>query len=73
MEREFSMSPRKPTIDDLDDVDDEDGSVEEEAKQPTDLSLGMRDADDAGLGGSPTNPPDETGLEDFTDDQEDER
>jgi hypothetical protein len=73
MERESIMSPRKPTIDDLDDVDDEDGVVEEEVKHPTDLSLGMRQAEDAGLGGSPTNPPDDTGLEDFTDDQEDER
>ncbi len=33
------MSPRKPTIDDLDDVDDEDGVLEEEAAQETDLDL----------------------------------
>jgi hypothetical protein len=67
------MSPRKPTIDDLDDVDDEDGVVEDEVRQPTDLSLDLRHAEDAGLGGSPTNPPDDTGLEDLTDGQEDER
>jgi hypothetical protein len=73
VEREFNMSPRKPTIDDLDDVDDEDGAVEEEVRQPTDLSLELRHAEDAGLGGSPTNPPDDTGLEDLTDEQEGER
>jgi hypothetical protein len=67
------MSPRKPTIDGLDDVDDEDGAVEEEVKHPGDLSLGMRHAEEAGLGGSPTNPPDDTGLEDLTDDHERER
>jgi hypothetical protein len=67
------MSPRKPTVDDLDDVDDEDGAVEDEVRQPTDLSLDLRHAEDAGLGGSPTNPPDDTGLEDLTEDQEDER
>ena len=27
------MSPRKPTVDDADDVDDEDGLVEEEAEE----------------------------------------
>lgn len=47
------MSPRKPTIDGLDDVDDEDGVLEEEAAQPTDLDLTVRDERDAGLGGLP--------------------
>jgi hypothetical protein len=28
--QEGSMSPRKPTVDDLDDIDDEDGTLEEE-------------------------------------------
>jgi hypothetical protein len=46
------MSPRKPTVDGLDDVDDEDGVVEDEARQETDLSLDMRDADEVGLGGT---------------------
>ncbi|MDQ3136157.1 MAG: hypothetical protein M3Q93_01045 [Gemmatimonadota bacterium] len=47
------MSPRKPTIDGLDDVDDEDGIVEEEAGFPADLSLVVREADEVGLGGAP--------------------
>jgi hypothetical protein len=46
------MSPRKPTVDGLDDVDDEDGVVEDEARQETDLSLDLRDADEVGLGGT---------------------
>jgi hypothetical protein len=48
------MSPRKPTIDGLDDVDDEDGVLEDEAAQPTDLDLTVHDEQDAGLGGLPT-------------------
>lgn len=46
------MSPRKPTVDDLDDVDDEDGVVEDEVRQETDLSLDTRDAEEVGLGGT---------------------
>lgn len=46
------MSPRKPTVDGLDDVDDEDGVVEEEAREETDLSLDLHDAEDVGLGGA---------------------
>lgn len=49
------MSPRKPTIDGLDDVDDEDGVLEEEAAQPTDLHLTVHDEQDVGLGGLPSN------------------
>jgi hypothetical protein len=45
------MSPRKPTVDDLDDVDDEDGTLEEELQQETDLSLTVHDETEAGLGG----------------------
>lgn len=45
------MSPRKPTVDDLDDVDDEDGALEEEASAETDLELTVQEDDDAGLGG----------------------
>jgi hypothetical protein len=40
------MSPRKPTIDDLDDIDDEDGVLEEEAAQETDLDLTVTNAED---------------------------
>jgi hypothetical protein len=49
------MSPRKPTIDGLDDVDDEDGVVEEEATEATDLDLTVHNEQDAGLGGLPNN------------------
>ncbi len=37
---------RKPTIDDTDDVDDEDGAVEEERDAETDLSLREEPAED---------------------------
>jgi hypothetical protein len=47
------MSPRKPTVDDLDDVDDEDGTLEEEVSAQSDLDLTDRDESDAGLGGLP--------------------
>jgi hypothetical protein len=40
------MSPRKPTIDDLDDIDDKDGVLEEEKVQETDLDLTIVDAED---------------------------
>jgi hypothetical protein len=40
------MSPRKPTIDDLDDIDDEDGMLEEEKAEETDLDLTIVDAED---------------------------
>ena len=46
------MSPRKPTIDDLDDVDDEDDVLLEEAAEETDLDLTIHNADEAGVGGS---------------------
>ena len=47
------MSPRKPTIDGLDDVDDEDGALEEEEADPADLDLTIHDEQEAGLGGLP--------------------
>ncbi len=47
------MSPRKPTVDDLDDTDDEDGALEEENTRETDLDLRVHDEADAGLGGLP--------------------
>ncbi|HJR16322.1 MAG TPA: hypothetical protein VJ808_05665 [Gemmatimonadales bacterium] len=46
------MSSRKPTVDDLDDVDDEDGSVEDEDSQETDLTLVVESADEAITGSS---------------------
>jgi hypothetical protein len=47
------MSPRKPTIDGLDDTDDEDGQVEDEVAQDTDLTMHEEDADRVGLGHTP--------------------
>ncbi|HZA99193.1 MAG TPA: hypothetical protein VE399_10470 [Gemmatimonadales bacterium] len=47
------MSPRKPTIDGLDDVDDEDGVLEEEGAEPADLDLTVHNEQEAGLGGLP--------------------
>jgi hypothetical protein len=47
------MSPRKPTIDGLDDTDDEDGVLEEEAAQDTDLTLHESDENAVGLGHTP--------------------
>jgi hypothetical protein len=46
------MSPRKPTVDGLDDVDDEDGVLEQEAAEPRDLKLNVRPEADVGLGGA---------------------
>jgi hypothetical protein len=40
------MSPRKPTIDDFDDIDDEDGVLEEEVGEETDLDLTVHPAED---------------------------
>jgi hypothetical protein len=40
------MSPRKPTIDDLDDIDDEDGVLEDEKAQETDLDLTIENPED---------------------------
>ncbi len=48
------MSSRKPTVDGLDDVDDEDGVVEEEISQETDLTLEVEPADQAILGEDPS-------------------
>jgi hypothetical protein len=45
------MSPRKPTVDDLDDIDDEDGVLEEEQAEETDLDLPTEREADVGLGG----------------------
>lgn len=47
------MSSRKPTIDALDDYDDEDGVLEEEVEKDTDLALHEADENAVGLGRSP--------------------
>ncbi|HEX2249560.1 MAG TPA: hypothetical protein VHH32_04380 [Gemmatimonadales bacterium] len=47
------MSPRKPTVDDLDDIDDEDGALEEESAEESDLDLTIHEEQDAALGGLP--------------------
>jgi hypothetical protein len=46
------MSPRKPTVDDLDDTDDEDGVVADDKQQNRDIKLHPVEADDADLGGA---------------------
>jgi hypothetical protein len=51
---EVCMSSRKPTVDGLDDIDDEDGVVEEENSEETDLTLEVESAEDAILGGDPS-------------------
>lgn len=63
------MSPRKPTIDDDDDVDDEDGTVQEEARRQTDLKLHLRRSDEVALGGTST-PDQEERQEEKADDRE---
>jgi hypothetical protein len=45
------MSPGKPTVDDLDDTDDQDGIQEDEKRHDSDLKLRRRKADEVGLGG----------------------
>ncbi len=47
------MSSRKPTVDDLDDVDDEDGAVEEEISEETDMTLTVETQDELILGSDP--------------------
>jgi hypothetical protein len=53
LDQEEAMPARKPTVDDLDDIDDEDGALEEEAAQESDLDLTVHDEAEAGLGGVP--------------------
>ncbi|NUS56479.1 MAG: hypothetical protein HOV66_16740 [Streptomycetaceae bacterium] len=48
---ERTMSPRKPTVDDLDDTDDQDGIQEDEKRQDSDLKLRPRKPDEVDLGG----------------------
>jgi hypothetical protein len=47
------MSSRKQTVDGLDDVDDEDGVVEEEISEENDLTLIVETAEEAIMGTDP--------------------
>jgi hypothetical protein len=44
------MSSRKPTVDDLDDIDDEDGMVEDESTETNDLTLIVETAEEVAMG-----------------------
>ncbi len=63
------MSPRKPKIDALDDEDDEDGILEEEVAQESDLTLHVADEDEVGLGRVPKGMVHEDMLEDEEDEE----
>lgn len=47
------MSSRKPTVDGLDDTDDEDGVVEEEISEENDLTLMVETAEEVIMGSDP--------------------
>lgn len=47
------MSGRKPTVDDLDDTDDEDGLVEEEVAEQNDMTLTVETAEEVVRGSDP--------------------
>jgi len=47
------MSSRKQTVDDLDDIDDEDGVVEEEISEENDLTLIVETAEEVIMGSDP--------------------
>ena len=47
------MSSRRQTVDDLDDVDDEDGIVEEEISEENDLTLIVETAEEVIMGSDP--------------------
>jgi hypothetical protein len=47
------MSSRKPTVDGLDDTDDEDGAVEEEISEENDLTLIVETAEEVIMGSDP--------------------
>lgn len=44
------MSTRKPTVDGMDDTDDQDGVLEEEIAVEKDLTLHVKDASEVALG-----------------------
>lgn len=62
------METRKPTIDDMDDPDDEDGQIVREAKQDNDLKLRKKDPDYVTLDDTVSAGIDEAGTEDVGDD-----
>lgn len=47
------MSSRKQTVDGVDDIDDEDGTLEEEISQETDLTLVVETAEEVQMGSDP--------------------
>jgi hypothetical protein len=47
------MSSRKPTVDGIDDIDDEDGTVEEEVSEETDMTLIVETQEELILGSDP--------------------
>ena len=47
------MSSRRQTVDDLDDIDDEDGVVEEEISEENDLTLIVETAEEVIMGSDP--------------------
>ena len=51
--KEDDMSSRKQTVDGLDDVDDEDGAVEEEISEENDLTLIVETAEEVIMGTDP--------------------
>lgn len=51
--QEDDMSSRKPTVDGLDDTDDEDGVVEEEISEENDLTLMVETAEEVIMGSDP--------------------
>jgi hypothetical protein len=64
--KEAAMSSRKRTVDDLDDIDDEDGVLEEEIAQESDLTLVVETAEEVLEGTDPKleGPPNPDELED---------
>lgn len=47
------MSSRKPTVDGLDDIDDEDGIADEEISEESDLTLIVETEDEVIMGSDP--------------------
>ena len=68
------MSSRKQTVDGLDDIDDEDGVVEEEISEESDLTLIVETAEEVIMGSDPQleGPinPDELDEEQIVDEEE---
>lgn len=68
------MSNRKQTVDGLDDIDDEDGIVEDEVSEENDLTLVVETAEEAITGSDPSMEgplnPDEVTDEDLVEEDE---